>query len=530
MVKAEPVNETHVMRKVVIDGSTPFGFQRTAIVALNGEIKTRKKTIPIQTVCVEEDACRKTGEKDQVVHYRLDRLGAPLIEVVTAPVITSPEEAEQVALSLGRILRATGRVKRGIGTIRQDLNISIKGGAISEIKGVQEIELVSKIAKFEIQRQLNLLDIRDKIKARGIKKEDLLIDIQDVTEIFKGTKCKIFENSRKRGGKIMVVVLPKFEGILGIEIMPSVRFGTEISDYAKFWGGVRGMFHTDELPAFDITEHEIRKLRNFLRINKDDSVIIVADLEENARNALTAAVERVKTAILGVPKETRTACPDGTTRYSRPRPGAARMYPETDVPPVVITQNLLKQVQGNIPEFPEVKMARLIREHGLNEKLANQVLNSEYCEVFEKISRKTRIPASIIAATLTETFKDMSRHEIDLDKLKKSTIEEIFDRVDAGIIAKEAIPEVITLMVKNRDAKIDEVISSLDMKMVSEAAQIKIVEKIVEENVTLIQEKGTNAFGALMGIIMKDLRGKADAKMISNILKEKIEEKRRKQK
>ncbi|MCJ7634181.1 Glu-tRNA(Gln) amidotransferase subunit GatE, partial [Candidatus Bathyarchaeota archaeon] len=331
LIKASPVNETHVMRKVVIDGSTPFGFQRTAIVALNGEVLVRAKKIPIQTVCLEEDACRKTGEQGVNINYRLDRLGAPLIEVVTVPVITSPEEAEEVALTLGQILRATGMVKRGIGTIRQDLNISIRGGALSEIKGVQELELVSKVIAFEIQRQLTLLEIRDKLAERDMNAEDLRVNIQDVTEIFKESRCRVITAALQNGGRVMAVVIPKLSGILGIELMPGVRFGTELSDYAKFWGGVEGIFHSDELPSHGITEEEVGALKRHLKTMHNDAVIIVAAREENGPDALKAVVDRVKLAIIGVPTETRSADIDGSTHYSRPRPGAARMYPETDV-------------------------------------------------------------------------------------------------------------------------------------------------------------------------------------------------------
>jgi glutamyl-tRNA(Gln) amidotransferase subunit E len=173
ILNAKPVDEIHVMRKTVIDGSNTTGFQRTCVVALNGEIKVDGKKVPIQHVGLEEDAARKTGEEGSLIRYRIDRLGIPDIEVATAPVLYSPKETEKVALAIGRILRATGRVKRGLGTIRQDLNVSIPNGAITEIKGVQELELVSKIIEFEVQRQLNLLKIKDELQRRGVNEKDI---------------------------------------------------------------------------------------------------------------------------------------------------------------------------------------------------------------------------------------------------------------------------------------------------------------------------------------------------------------------
>ena len=171
MMGAEPVDEIHVMRKTVIDGSNTTGFQRTCVIALNGKIQVGQKTVPIQHTSLEEDAARKTGdEQGNIIHYRIDRLGVPLIEIATAPVIKSPKEAGEVAFAIGRILRATGKVKRGLGTIRQDLNISIPKGMLIEIKGVQELELVPLAVEYEVQRQLNLIKISEELKKNSHEK------------------------------------------------------------------------------------------------------------------------------------------------------------------------------------------------------------------------------------------------------------------------------------------------------------------------------------------------------------------------
>ena len=190
MMNAKPVDEVYVMRKTVIDGSNTTGFQRTCVIALDGWIKIAEKIIPIQHASLEEDAARKTGtEADgKIIRYRIDRLGIPLIEVATGPVIYSPKEAQEVALILGRILRDTGKVMRGLGTIRQDLNVSIPNGALVEIKGVQELELISKVIEYEVQRQLSLLNIKEELKNKGIIAEGLKKEILDVTDVFKQTK------------------------------------------------------------------------------------------------------------------------------------------------------------------------------------------------------------------------------------------------------------------------------------------------------------------------------------------------------
>ncbi|MGP3702275.1 MAG: Glu-tRNA(Gln) amidotransferase subunit GatE, partial [Candidatus Bathyarchaeota archaeon] len=350
LLNSKPVNEIHVMRKIVIDGSNTCGFQRTCIVALEGFLDVDGKKIPVQAVCLEEDAARKVSEDENKVTYRLDRLGIPLIEVSTAPVISSPKEAEKVALAIGEVLRRTGKVKRGLGSIRQDLNISIVGGGLVEVKGVQELELISKVVEYEVQRQLKLLEIKEKLKSRGLTAEELLKeDFHDLTEIFRNTKSKVIRKALDGGGVVLGVKIPKIAGILGIELIPKVRFGTELSDRAMFYGGVGGIFHTDELPAYGIDVEELEHVKLKLKLSEVDGAILVADKLEKAKKALKAVIERIIEALDGVPEETRMAKPDGTTRYMRPRPGAARLYPETDIPPVVVSEELIEKARKNIP-------------------------------------------------------------------------------------------------------------------------------------------------------------------------------------
>jgi glutamyl-tRNA(Gln) amidotransferase subunit E len=523
MMNAKPVDEIHVMRKTVIDGSNTTGFQRTCVIALNGQIKVGEKTIPIQHVSLEEDAARKTGEEDNVINYRIDRLGIPLIEVATAPVINSPKEAEEVALSIGRILRATGKVMRGLGTIRQDLNISIQDGALTEIKGVQELELIPLVIEYEAQRQLNLIKISQELQKIGAREEDLKEEFFDVTQVFQKTKCKVLRKALEKNQKILAVKLPKFKGFLRMELMPGIRLGTEMADRAKFWGRVGGIFHTDELPAYGITEEEVQALRKAVNAQEQDAVVFVADKLENAKEALKAILERAKEAIKSVPEETRAANPDGTTRYMRPRPGAARMYPETDIPPTQITENFIKKVLKQIPELPEQKIERLIKDYKLNQKLARQVLDSEHGELFDTIVKNFNISPTTVAVFLTETLKALKREDVEVEKVSKDKIIEIFKRLSLGELTKEAIPDVVNWLSKHEDKNVQEAIENLGLKMLPKEELAKIIDLVIENNKSLIKERGSKAFGILMGLIMKEVRGKAEASMISEILTKKLE-------
>jgi len=523
MLNAKPVDEIHVMRKTVIDGSNTTGFQRTCVIALNGEIEANGKDVPVQHVSLEEDAARKIGEEGSVIKYRIDRLGIPLIEVTTGPVLYSPKEAEKVALAIGGILRATGKAKRGLGTIRQDLNVSIPNGALIEIKGVQEIELVSKVIELEVQRQLSLLRIKDGLKKRGANEIDIKEELQDVTLVFEKTKCHVVHKAISNGKQVLAVLLPKFAGALKVELMPGIRLGTEMTHRAHFWGKVGGIFHTDELPAYGITNKEVNELRKSMKARPEDAIVFVADNRENASDALRAVVERAREALHGVPEETRGANPDGTTRYMRPRPGAARMYPETDVPPIQVSKEYLKALRSRLPELPERKRERLMKEYELNAKLAGQILDSEYALLFEEIALDSGVSPTTIAAILTETMKALRRDGVEINKVRDEQIKGVFSFVGAGKTAKEAVPDILIWLSEHEGESVDAAIESLGLTMLSEVEITKVVDDLLVDNEQLVKERGKAAFGMLMGLVMRKVRGKADAELVNEVLRRRLE-------
>jgi glutamyl-tRNA(Gln) amidotransferase subunit E len=524
MMNMQPIDEVHVMRKTVIDGSNTTGFQRTCIIASDGWIKVGEKTIPMQAASLEEDAARKTGKEDagKIIRYRIDRLGIPLIEVATAPVIYSPMEAQEVALAIGRILRDTGKVMRGLGTIRQDLNVSLPNGALIEIKGVQELELISKVVEYEVQRQLALIQVKEELQKRGVKADELKEEFIDVSEVFRQTKCKVIRKALDKEQKVLAVKLPKFGGVLKRELMPSFRVGTELSDRAKFWGRVGGIFHTDEMPAYGVTAEEVEALRKAAGASEEDAVVFVADTAENVQDALKAVVERAQEALAGVPAETRTAKEDGTTRYMRPRPGAARMYPETDIPPSTTTSALVEKIRLNLPEPAEKKLERLMKEYRLNEKLAKQIIDSEYGVLFESIVKESRVAATTVAVFLTETLKALKRDGVQVEKVTENQVMEIFRSVGSGEITKEAVADVFVWLSKNEAKNLQDAIGALGLKMFSKAELETLVDQVISAKRQSVDQMGKKAFGMLMGIVMKEVRGKADPELVGKLLRERL--------
>jgi glutamyl-tRNA(Gln) amidotransferase subunit E len=355
-----------------------------------------------------------------------------------------------------------------------------------------------------------------------LKETDFAEKFVDVKKVFAKTKCRIIQKAIIQGKKILAVKLPKFAGLLGLELSPGLRLGTELADRARFWGKVGGILHSDELLSYDVSEEEISMLKGLVGVKSDDAVVIVADTEENAADALRAVVERAREALMGVPEETRAANPDGTSRYMRPRPGAARMYPETDLPPITITQEYVEKLRSSLPEPLEQKAERFMRKYSLNEKLVWQLLNSEYDVLFEDIIDKTAVSPAFVAATLTETFKALKREGVEIDNLTDDQIIEVFKLVGSEKTSKEAIPEIITWLSEHEDARPINAVKALGLAMISEKELKLLIDEFVKKNEKIIKDKGQRAFGALMAAIMKEFRGKVKTELVSEILKEKL--------
>jgi glutamyl-tRNA(Gln) amidotransferase subunit E len=511
------VDEVQTMRKMVIDGSNTSGFQRTAYVGSKGSIDTAQGPVGIGLLCLEEEAARIVDDRGDSLVYSLDRLGIPLVEIGTAPDIISPSHAREVAKTLGMILRSTGRVKRGLGTIRQDVNVSIKGGARVEVKGVQDLNLIDKIVELEVLRQVRLLEIKEDLLRR---KASIGADLGDVTSLFASTGSKVIAKSIKSGGVVLACRLVGFDGLVGREVQPGRRLGTELSDRAKR-AGVGGIFHTDELPAYGVTKDEVEAVRGLLVAGKGDCVVMVTGPKERAEKALQAVLVRAREALTCVPEETRRALPDGCSEYMRPLPGSARMYPETDVPSVVVTDRMLDKLQ--LPELFAARASRFQRDHGLNPELARVMAASPNYQLFEEIVAEFKVPSSIVVRALETIPIELAREGVSVSHLTDQHFRDGFALVASGWIAKEGLVDLLRALAKHPEMSAAEAARAASLAGVDEAGVEVVVKAVLASKADLVKAKGERAAGPLMGLVMKELRGKADGALVSAILKKEIQ-------
>ena len=501
LFNAKLFDEVHVMRKTVIDGSNVSGFQRTMLVAYGGRAKILGYDIGVETIALEEDAARKMGEEGKTVIYRLDRLGIPLIEIATEPMTYTPQQVEEVAWIIGYSVKITGKAKRGIGTVRQDVNVSIAGGAKTEIKGVPDLSLIPKVIEYEATRQVNLLKIAEELRRRGVQKVEL--STADVTAAFTNSKSKIVRRVLDAGGKVIAVKAPGFQKLLGFEVQPGRRLGTELADYVRAWTELGGLLHSDELPGYGITAEEVRDVAG--RIGVDSFVLLMGVEEKELEEAARIVADRLNMALLGVPEETRAANPDGTTKFLRPRPGAARMYPETDLPPIKITFELVKKAEEVARVSLEGKLNELV-SMGLSRDLALQLIKSPHLEKFDEyVERFKSVPPQLIATILLNVARALSREGVEVTEEKLISV---FEALDRRVITKEAVEDVLRNMKPGEPA--EEAARRLGLVRLSYDEVRKMVEEVARE---VGRDKALRE-------VMRRFRGRVDVEDVKRALSE----------
>lgn len=516
-------DKVQFMRKLIVDGSVTTGFQRTAMLGLGGKLETDFGNVEINGVNIEEDSCRALDREHGHTIFSLDRQGIPLIEITTGPQIYHPDQAFEIAKILGNILRSFKETRRGLGTVRQDLNVSIKGGARIEIKGAQNLKLISEVVKNEVKRQMIHISILDELKGRGVNKENFSDKkIHDVSDVFKDTTSKvILSNIEGKGSGVFAIKLNKFKGILGHEMQENFRFATEISERNKqHFPQIKGLFHSDELPKYGIEQKEVDEIKNKLGLGDEDSFILIANKKNVAIDSLNNIFEIIEELITSVPSEVRQVDPKGVvTKFIRPMPGSARMYPETDVPEIELDENYLKELSENIPELYNEKLARLKKELDLEEAKIVGVLEKFDEQEVKKLIEVSGKSANNLYSVLFDIPKDIKKREkVEPVDFKLTLLEDLLKIAKEEDMNQKVIRDVFVSLYKDRLDEVENLKSYIEEKgLIAEEVPDEEIENKIKE---IIDKNPGAPFGALMGHAMKELGSKGvDGKKISQALK-----------
>ena len=461
ILKCSIVGELHITRKQYLDGSIPTGFQRTAILGIEGKIPLSGKEVRIIQLSIEEDACREVSDIGHERIYRTDRLGMPLIEIVTYPDMTTPQEAEEAGQYLRFLTRSTDKMNTGIGAARQDVNVSVTGGTRVEIKGVSHLKWIPLLTHNEAFRQKALLEIKSLLHKRISKPKNWTIRYEEINGLLSQCSAPVILEAVEKGFKIIAVNLPEFQGLLSFFTQPGKIFANELSDRLKVVACLErpNMTHSED-PKSSLSDPEWTSICKALASRKDDAQVIIWGPAGDMETAVETLEERCRLAFEGVPNETRKSLSDGTTLFERVLPGPDRMYPDTDSAPIPVPEEMIEQTRQHLPSSVYDRMKQM-RQWNIPEDTYPFLLRKNLFPVLEKIISQSDLPSSFIGILLGHHIKFLTGRWPASILMDRKKLLDLFEFVKQKKLKKEILKPMLSQMVQHPDNGWSEILKKL---------------------------------------------------------------------
>jgi glutamyl-tRNA(Gln) amidotransferase subunit E len=537
MLGCDIVDEVHIARKQYLDGSIPTGFQRTAVVGVNGRLPFRGRELTVTQVTLEEDSCREVSDRGHLIVWRTDRLGMPLIETVTGPDLRTPEEVEAAILLIGRVCRSTGHVRVGLGASRQDINVSVRGGQRVEIKGVPKAGWAPPLVHGEAVRQVNLLQLRDELHRRGFTQaDDVAMEHSDVTDLLARSSVEVLHRSRwerfvddegRRPGleigegpfTIRAIRLPGLASTLSWPTQPGRTFAHELA------GRVRVVACLDQQPILLTSERwpeaegsiqELDRLRRRVGCRADDALVVVWGAESDTATAAEEIRIRIAEAIAGVPNETRQPFADGSTDFERILPGPDRMYPDTDSPPSPVPRDHVAWLRSTLPPPPWVREERY-RAAGIPQETVWFLIRRGGADLVDRLV-DAGADLKRAAVLVGEQLKGLRRSGLAVDTVPPERWVELFAAGARAPVLWQAITELVRAVVSTPEQPVEATIARLGLGRPPEGWEAMVGEIV---RTTLPDHPDGSADQRQrfwVGAAMQQLRGKVPAEAVADVV------------
>jgi len=475
LLETSIVGELHITRKQYLDGSIPTGFQRTAIVGINGVIPVASRRVGVRQLSVEEDSCREVWDRGHDRVYTTDRLGMPLVETVTEPELLTPDEAAEAADYLRYLARSTGQVNVGIGAARQDVNVSVDGGTRVEIKGVQHIRWIPQLTHNEAFRQKALLLIREALRTRFANPDAWSLESSSVNP---AQLPGLASQSVPDDARIEAIRLPGFAGLLSFFTSPGRCFADELSDRLKVVACIDkpNMTHTEALDPV-LAGADWDALRGRLDAESGDAMVLLWGPEADIPTAIETIDERCRWAFNGVPNETRKGLPDGTTVFERVLPGPDRMYPDTDSAPIPIDTVMIEAARGALPPLSITeRIERMIRWKVPTDAHAF-ILKRNLFPLLERLHEELNLEPGLAGSLVGHVLRHASRTlPVDEDR-----VIDVARAISDRGLALDILKPLISVALAAPTASLDRLLGQIGYRPSAEADVLAAIEPLCEQ-------------------------------------------------
>jgi len=542
MLGCDIVDEVHIARKQYLDGSIPTGFQRTAIVGVNGKLPLRGRTLSILQVSVEEDSCREVQDKGHLIVWRTDRLGMPLIETVTGPDLRTPEEVEEAILLVGRVCRTTGHVRVGMGASRQDVNVSVRGGRRVEIKGVPQAWWARRLVHGEAVRQVNLLRLRDELRRRGFaRREDIVIEQADVTYLFESSQlpylraeewARFVEHDGRRptfeqghgAFCVRAVKLVGLAGTLNWPTQPDHSFAHELAGRVRVIACLDQqpiLLHSEKWPDYVDSQRELRKLKKRLGCGPQDALVIVWGAIDDTVTAAEELRLRYADATDGVPNETRQPFPDGTTDFERILPGPDRMYPDTDSPPVAMTRERVERLRVALPPPPWVREERY-GAAGVRRETIYYLIRRGAARLVDRVVERDGADLGHACRFFGEQIRGARRAGVAVDAITPERWDELFALLRERPALWEAWPLLVKQMSVATGKAVAQISRELGLNEPTAGWEGFVDEALRTARPDRVSGDDDGAARFYMGQVMPRLRGRVKGSAVAGLVRDRL--------
>jgi len=477
--KLNIVGEVHITRKQYLDGSIPTGFQRTAILGVEGEIELPYKKIRLIQLSIEEDSCREISDIAHTRVYKTDRLGMPLIETVTYPDCINPDEVRDACDYIRFLNRSTGKVRTGMGAGRQDVNVSCRGGSRVEIKGVAHTKWIPELTHNEVFRQWSLLLLRDELKERVKNPEKWKpVTMELKKSVLQGVKLP------NHAEKLVAVNLPEFKGALSWFTQPGKMFADEITGRLKVIACIEqpNMIHSEEFdPA--LSPAQWKEIRELLNSDEKDAQIIITGPADDMPTAIETIEERCRMAMEGIPNETRKSFSDGTTIFERVLPGANRMYPDTDSAPIPLKDDDIENLKKNLPD-DIIDRYKKLKAWKIPEDTYTYIFSKNHFNLIEKMIEELKTDPKFIGTFFGHTLKSTENKVCCAGDFKYSILYHLFAFLKKENLDFSLAEDMLPVVMQNAKMDFESILNFLKFKRVSP--------ETILEQIPVLNEKFAN--------------------------------------
>ncbi len=527
LCKLNIVGEVHITRKQYLDGSIPTGFQRTAILGVEGEIRLQNKTVRLIQLSIEEDSCREVSDIGHLRTYQTDRLGIPLIETVTYPDFANPDEVREGAEYIRFLNRSTGKVRTGIGAGREDVNVSCKGGTRVEIKGVSHNKWIPQITHNEVFRQWALLRIRNILnkKVENPDKWKIHYKFLNPSEFDFVYEPLVF--AKENNYKIVAVKLPDFMGILSHFTQPGKTFANELSDRLKVIACIEepNLLHSEQIEK-TLPDDQLESIVKILKPSTSDAQLVIWGPEDDIPTALETIEERCKMAFERVPNESRKSLVDGTTIFERVLPGPDRMYPDTDSEPIPLEDGYIDRLKKNLPVEIHKRYEQL-RGWKIPGDTYNYILRNNLVPLIEKLVNELGVNPKFAGTLFGHVLKHAEGNQVHSSDFDYEKIYELIRFLSQRKIELTIAKIMIPVIFQNARMGFDSMLAAVGFLSIPKKEIINKIpglkKKFKEINASRNKDAETNW---IMGELRKSALGNISLaelrKFVENIDKTKI--------